>query len=75
MADVSPGAAAVAYSRTPLLVPEHDVIAHLAPPEGWDTIRQFRFVPLSYLTNHWDPDGDHGIDHLLYLQSLIDEEE
>ena len=74
MADSSAGAAAIADSAVEMLVHECDEIAHFAPREGWAAIRLFRFVPLSYLINHCDVACDHGIDHLLYLQSLIDEE-
>lgn len=74
MADSSTGAAAVAYSAVDTLVRECDEIAHLAPREGWAAIRSFRFVPVSYLLSHCNVACDHGLDHLLYLQSLIDEE-
>lgn len=52
---------------------ERDPIAHLGPPETWEIMGRFRFVPLSYLTA-CDLDSDSGVAHLLYLRSLISDE-
>jgi hypothetical protein len=41
--------------------------------ENWHTIRQFRFLPESYLASvgaEWDP----GLDQLVYLRMFIEEE-
>jgi hypothetical protein len=52
---------------------QRDLIAHLGPPEIWQTSGRFRFVPSSYLTV-CDLDSDTGAAHLLYLRSLISDE-
>jgi hypothetical protein len=52
---------------------ERDLIAHLGPPETWQTTGRFRFVPPSYLAA-CDLDSDSGAAHLLYLRSLISDE-
>ncbi len=70
---------AAAFSRAPAYSPElapepeHDPIAHLGPPETWETIGRFRFIPSSYLVA-CDLDSDSGAAHLLYLRSLISDE-
>jgi hypothetical protein len=60
---------------TPAVSPEQqrDPIAHLGPPETWQTMGRYRFVPLSYLAA-CDLDSDSGVAHLLYLRSLISDE-
>lgn len=67
----SSAAAALAYSPGSRMEP-HDLITHLAPGD-MDVIR-LRFLPLSYLTCS-SIEWDRGIDQLVYVQSLIDEEE
>jgi hypothetical protein len=52
---------------------ERDPIASLGPPELWQTIARYRFVPLSYLAA-CDLDSDAGVAQLLYLRSLISDE-
>ena len=42
-------------------------------PELRETVVSFRFVPTSYLAA-CEASVDHGVERLLYLQSLIDEE-
>lgn len=74
MAAFSPSAAAVAYAPPKSSTPECELVSLAGLPEAWVVVRQFRFVPLSYLTDHCNLDWDHGIDHLLYLQGLIDED-
>jgi hypothetical protein len=74
MAAFSPSAAAIARAPAKYSLLESEFVSLFGLPEAWVTVRQFRFVPLSYLTNHCSLDWDHGIDHLLYLQGLIDED-
>ena len=62
-----------AYSISVSPDQERDPIAHLGPPENWQTMERFRFVPLSYLAA-CDLDSDSGAAHLLYLRSLISDE-
>ena len=68
------------WASLPGLAPEQerdliarDVITQLGPPEIWQIVGRFRFVPLSYLAA-CDLDSDSGVAHLLYLRSLISDE-
>jgi hypothetical protein len=50
-----------------------DWLADFEPSEAAHTIKRFRFVPPSCLVR-CNPAYDHGIDELIYLQSIITDE-
>ncbi len=53
----------------------HGTMAGTAPQQkdNWFTVTTYRYIPPSCLSEY-DTRCDQGLEHLLYIQTLIDEE-